>query len=135
MVRKLANWLGAIVERQDAPTSEAVIVERKRLVVMQWGLLVAIVAAGGSWLVPFVVQAKAEDTEAGATERGEIRALLDRTARSEEAQDAIKKDVARVEVNVGKLTSDVETVKVDVGKLQTGVGHLQKDVDSMESNV
>ena len=95
-------------------SEETVAIEKRRLVVMQWGLVVAIVAAAAALIVPFATQALAEESAENASTQERITALLTRTAELETSQRHIQDTIDEVKVDVGRIEQDVKDIQSKV---------------------
>ena len=119
---------------QAAP--EAVVLERRRLRVMELGLAVAIVAALAALIVPFATGALAFEETAETRTQEQIAELLDRTARLEEGQQNLKRDFAELKLDVkdlrvkmeGDLNNVRETVEADFRDFREKVEADFKDI-------
>ena len=122
--------------RENAPeqgTSE-VMLERKRLRMMEWGLAVAIVTAVAAVIVPFATGALASEEAGDTRTREQITELLGRTARLEEGQQNLKEDVAELREDVKALEADLKdfrsTMATDLKHIRTTITDNKADMEA-----
>lgn len=102
--------------------------ERKRLVLMQWGVGVAMVSAVGALLMPLAVHALADEAAAEAATQAQIGALLTKTGRLEEAQKHILKDVDELRGEITIIRGEIKTIQGDIRTIEGDVKEIRAQV-------
>ena len=85
-----------------------------------------------TWAGPGQIEALAEGQQAI---RADIAKLQVTVNRHEKLLVRIARDVGTLKGDVGTLKGDVDTLKTDVGTLKTDVGTLKADVDTLKGDV
>ena len=111
---------------------ETVVLERKRLRVMEWGLVVAVVAAVAALIVPFATRALAFDEAAEAHTREQITELLGRTARLEEGQQNLENGVAELKQDVKTIEADVKDIRRTMADNTAAIARNQATLESIQ---
>ena len=90
--------------------AETITIEKKRLTIMQWGVVVAIVGAAAAVIVPFAVQAQSQDSTEERSIEDDIKQLLTKTERLEATQDHLKGDIEEIKSDVKAIDDKVQAV-------------------------
>ena len=113
----------------EEPTATVTVaVEEKRLVLMQWGLLVAIVSAIGALIMPVAVHAMAGKAAAEAVMQEQVGTLLTRTARLEEAQKHMQRHMEQLRGDISTIEGDIGTIKGDIRTIEADVKGIREQV-------
>ncbi len=111
--------------RNNTNTTESaqLAMDRKRLVLMQWGVVVALIAAVTAAVVPFATQAAADDAAQAAAwdakhaeTQERITMLLTKTSALETTQRHIQADLEEVKSNVKAIEADVQDIRAKVAE-------------------
>ena len=111
------------MNQNNAQTTDAdqLALDRKRLALMQWGVVVAIVTAVTAAVVPFATQAASHDAARLASwdakhaeTQEQITLLLTETTALETTQRHIQTDLEEVKANVRAIEADVQDIRTKV---------------------
>ena len=132
------------MNQNNAQTTEAdqLAMDRKRLALMQWGVVVAIATAVTAAVVPFATQAAADDAARMASwdakhaeTQKQITLLLTKTTALETTQRYFQTDLEEVKANVKAIEANVKAIKGNVRAIEANVRAIEADVQDIRTEV